>query len=171
MNPQDISYSKSVVDLVRDFLSASEYGNIFKEIYYGNPPNGIPIDSIPCIAVIKDGTTVVQGATGMDDITYKLMLRVVINKKDYLTNGAWDVVLDQRRMEQIIEGENPSTGLYDNTSIIGILRTNFTLNNYSVDQKIDVTYGETRNPFINEATREAQIRLTVSRLILTPGKQ
>lgn len=164
-NPQ---FSDTLIDTILNIIKTSERGNYFKAFYYGDPVD-FPASVMPCIAVELQKTQIASGPTGMDKVTQTVIIKVIYNKFDDLNMEEDEEVTGQRWLEEVVQGINPSTALYDDTTILGMVRTNLTLNNYAVGQDIDINYGIVPRP--NETiTAEGQITMTVESLQLVPNR-
>lgn len=161
---QQPGFAATVLDTVIGAIRDSEYGNFFRDYIYGNPEEELSADDCPLFIAIKEESKIIQETTVHDKITYSLLFRIVIDKYHYSDTASDSEVMTFRELENMIEGQDETTGQYLPSTILGILRNNFTINGYAVNQEINVKYGKVINPLIDEITREAQIAMTVEKL-------
>jgi len=167
---QESNYARTTVDIILDLLKNWEYGNYFKQFYYGDPGE-IDNDNQPCIAVDLHDTKVKQGPTGADELVEKLDIAIIVNKKDYNDDFNDDTMEWKKGLELMVQGKDPVTQKYDATTILGVLRQNFTLGNYALNQEIEVKYRDVpRNGMDEDPTGEAHIFVTITRFEQTPNK-
>jgi hypothetical protein len=162
----DIQFQPTVIDTIIDILKAGDTSNYFKAFYYGDPID-FPTSVMPCIAVELKSTKITGGPTGMDRVNQTVIIKVIYNKYDDFNLANDTEVTGQRKLEEMAQGLDPVSSFYDNTSIVGLVRSNLTLNSYAVGQDIDINYGVVPRP--NETlTAEAQITMTIESLQLVP---
>lgn len=169
---QQVEFAETTVDKIIRFLKDWDNARQFKQFYYGDPGE-IPINMQPCVVVNKLSTDIVMGPTGMDKVTEQIDVAVVANKTDYMGEfSSDDSVVDwQKKLELLMEGNDPATGYYDQTTIIGTLRQNLTLNNYAIKQSVRIRYGQVpRNGADNDTTGEAHAIFTIDHLQITLSK-
>jgi hypothetical protein len=149
---QDILYTKETVDRIKDFLEDWSNG-FFKKIFTGDP-GPIPIDQMPCIVLEHLGTKVNIDMTGLDTLVETIDIAVVLEKRAEMADGIDnDVVGYKRQARQLMQGIANSNSQYDTTSILGVMRINFTIGDYAFDQIIDIHYGDVpRNANSDELT-------------------
>lgn len=168
---QEVNYSETTIDKIRRFLKEWDTASDFKFIFYGDPDDGIPTDSMPCMAVALEQTDIEQEATGMDQVKETIMVKVILSKKDYIDDFDDETVGWQKKLELLVQGADPVLGQYDETTLIGILRKQLTLGGYNVQNKLSAKYGEVaRNGLEEDPTGEAHVRFIIERLVQTPGK-
>ncbi|MFA6048278.1 MAG: hypothetical protein WC737_05735 [Parcubacteria group bacterium] len=137
-----------------------------KAFYYGDPLV-IPISNMPAVIIENKSATVSQGATGLDKISVVFSIKLVMSKKDEIGKTPDEVVL-QRTMADIIMGRTADND-YEPTSIMGVLRTYFTLGDSIQDQN------ETIEFFISERgeviAEEAEITITINDFVNVASRQ
>jgi hypothetical protein len=162
--PQNIQYAETTVDKVIKFLKGDNGSltGFFKSFYYGDPLK-IPLSSLPAVVVQLAQTNIGAGPTGMDEIEEKIVIVLMYNKRnDFGKSDKESSAI--RTLEEFAQGVNPTTSLYDANSILGILRTQFTLNNYIFNQNVSIDYEPGIRPD-DLLTGEARITFTVKRHI------
>lgn len=139
--------------------------------YFDGDPMAIPQSYLPAIIVAQMSSQVVQGATGMDDMTEVFEIRVVVSMMD--TMGKSQKEESSHKIVKALVGGLDATGLYQANSVIGVLRTHFVLNSTDgiriYDQQINTTFdlltaGRVQKPGV--LTEEAHIRFTTKKKIL-----
>lgn len=106
--------------------------------YYFGDPLVIPVSNLPAIIVGKRQSLINQGATGLDEVDKTYSIKVVLNKKDELGKNPNEVTV-QRTIADIVEGID-ANGNFAETSIVGVLRKNFTLGNTIENQDMTIEY-------------------------------
>ena len=162
-----MAYKQTISDKIIGTLKDNLGSSFFKQ-YYNGDPIAIPQSLMPCIVVEKQGTNIEAGPTQMDDVTYTIVVKVIFNKKDDFGKRD-DEANTQRKLEDIVEGIDETTGQWDTRSILGILRKNFTLENEITDQVLEVNYGLAPRPQ-DVVTAEANIMLTIRDILVVSGR-
>ncbi len=134
------SLDKTLVDTITELLKAQQGFSYFKKFYYGDPYE-IPLSDMPCIAVELLRTQIDAGPTGMDNIIQTVQIKLIYNKRDDYTTAPTSEVTGVRTLESFAQGVDPASTEYEQHTIAGILRRNFTLGNIATNQTIDIKYG------------------------------
>lgn len=150
------NYQQTITERLIEVLKENLGSYGFKQFYNGDPEE-IPQSYLPCLCVVKRRTEWLPSPTGTDKRQHLIFIRAVYNKKDEFGKSASEAVL-QKTLENLMEGIDDTTGEYAQTSVIGILRKNFTLGNFVVNNQVSVDYAN--NPdrpglFTFEAQAEA----------------
>lgn len=166
MSFQSPNYDLTTIDRIINTLSTWEYASYFTKFIYGDP-GIIPKSDQPCIVIDLMRTKITQDMTGNDKVVEMIDLGVVINKDSYINTLNDDTVDWKKQLEQMVQGRNPTTNQYDATSLLGVLRINYTVGDYIIDQEIDIEYGQVpRNAASSEVdenvTGEAHLLFTVT---------
>lgn len=131
---------KTLVDRIIELLRSKQQFNTFKKFYYGDPYQ-IPSAYMPCVVVELLRTQIDVGPTGQDKITQTVVIKLIYDKSaDYSASDTSEVT-GVRTMEALAQGINPSSGEYEEHTVAGILRKNFTLGNVATNQLMDIQYG------------------------------
>jgi hypothetical protein len=141
------------------------FGARFKIVYEGDPID-VPSAMLPCIIVQKPTATDDQEATAMDVIVSNIIVKILVDKRMDFGSTSTQMVTD-RYLEYIMEGRDPITYQYTADSVCGILRTNFTLGQTIVDQKISFNYDIGFRPK-DLISAEARATFTFTELIQVP---
>ena len=160
-----MSYQKTtsiILQLLKDTL-----GEGFIKQYFLGDPVYLPVSYLPAIAVTKTRGSTQTGPTGMDELVETIVIRVIFSLMDVMGKSQ-NVELIHEAQEDLIE-KRGDDGQYDSKSIMGILRTNFTLYNNIVGQRVDTEYeiltdGRIRNRK-GVLTEEAHMTFTINRLV------
>ena len=134
------SLDKTLVDTIIELLKAQQGFSYFKKYYYGDPYD-IPLSDMPCVAVELLRTQIYEGPTGMDLVTQTVQIKLIYNKRDDFTTAPTSEVTGVRSLESFAQGIDPTSTEYEQHTIAGILRKNFTLGNIATNQTIDIKYG------------------------------
>ncbi len=134
------SLGKTLVDTIIDLLKQQQGFGYFKKYFYGDPYE-IPLSDLPCIAVELLRTQINAGPTGMDEVIQTVQIKLIYNKRDDFTTAPTSEVTGVRSLESFAQGIDPSSSEYEQHTIAGILRRNFTLGNIANNQTIDIKYG------------------------------
>lgn len=150
----------TVAETLRDLFKES-LGDRFKLYRVGDPI--LPGQSqLPAIFITETAVDFEQDATGMDKISHHLLIQVVYNKKDELGRPEKGNTLDTE-IDNVIYGRDATTGAYLPNTIMGLLRTNYTLGGLSIETIGDARKGVVPRPE-QMLTVEGQIEITVSEL-------
>jgi hypothetical protein len=134
------SLEKTLVDTIIELLKAEQSFNHFKKFYYGDPYD-IPQSYLPCVAVELLRTQIFEGPTGMDQITQTVQIKLIYDKSaDYKIVDTSEVT-GARALESLAQGIDPVSSEYEQHTVAGILRTNFTLGSIATNQTMDIKYG------------------------------
>jgi len=144
-----------------------QYGDKrIKRYFYGDPIL-INTSSLPAVVIENANQEITQKATGQDEITNTYNIRVIMNKKSEVGKNPEEMTTS-RTMAQFIAGRD-SNGNYNATSIVGILRTYFTLGDLINDQQIAIDYSTGERGDI--ITAEADIVLSIKDNINLANRQ
>ena len=77
----------------------------------------------------------------MDVVTQTVQIKLIYNKRDDFTAAPTSEVTGVRSLESFAQGIDPASTEYEQHTIAGILRKNFTLGNVATNQTIDIKYG------------------------------
>lgn len=155
------SLDKTIVDTVIELLKAEQGFNYFKKFFYGDPWE-IPVSVMPCVAVELIRTQIEVGPTGMDNVIQTVQIKLIYNKRDDYTTADTSEVTGVRTLESFAQGIDPTSTEYERHTILGILRTNFTLGSLATNQNVDIRYGI--NPNRSTMTAECLITFVVEDL-------
>lgn len=158
---RDPRYKKFIIDDVILLLKGS-FKDTFKAYFFGDPLS-IPQNLLPCISVEKNSSENRLGPTGHDQVSTTLTIKVIYNKKDDFGKNTNESSL-HRTMMEIVEGRDPETSDYKDTSVLGLLRRNLTLGGTIVGQVANPEYGLVPRPE-DTLTEEAHIVLTLEEII------
>lgn len=158
----DPQAKKTVSQEVRDILKEN-LGNKYKEYYIGDPFQ-LPQQAMPCLVVELQNETVVVENTAQDRITYTVLIKIVSNKKSDFNRFSKDV-LNHERLQILAAGRDKATNAYLTSSIMGVLRTKFTIGDRFTNNSHTIEYGIASRPQ-DQSTSEAHITLTLSELVL-----
>ena len=156
----DTPIFKSGTEILLDLVK-TVYADKFNAYYEGDPGD-IPIACYPCVIVEKTQGEIRAQNTAQDLNIEVIAVRFVMNKMDDL-GVEDDVDLTERKLRQLIEGRDITTGRYAKGTFIYELRKRLTLNGLSIDQTQSISYG-----VIDRSTlfsSEARVDVTLSNLV------
>jgi hypothetical protein len=135
----------------------------FKEIktVYDGDPIVIPKSNLPCIMVEKTNTaiSVVNAYTGHDRFVDQINVTVAFNKSDDL--GATDEAnLTERKLRRFVEGREINSGQWAAGTIMYVLRTHLTLDDYQFNSDVNISYDI--NPLRPDTVDTAEAIITVT---------
>lgn len=158
----EITYKITVAEKVRDLIK-DVFGDQFK-LYRVGDPIRLGQSELPAILVTETALLVAQDATGYDALVHSLTIQVVYNKKDELGRPVEGNTLDTI-LDNIVYGRDPSDDEYAEKSILGILRTNYTMDNMTIQQNVGVRKTLViRTNSEEDTTAEATIEIEVHEL-------
>ena len=156
-----------VIDALIAVLKTNLPQGLIKSYYEGDPVL-IGKSSLPAIAIAKTKGKVGVSATGTDDINDVIEIKIIFDKAD--DYGASDSVdMTERKLRLIVEDRDPVTGYFKSSSIMGILRTNYTLGGVTLQQDADVMYFIESRPE-NQYTSEAHITFSTRERVYVPNR-
>lgn len=164
---ETIQFEETISDIIINLLKDGMGNGVFKYFYYGDP-YVVPAANLPCIAVEKVKSGSKSGPTGMDKRVQVIEIKLLMNKQTEF-NKKPEEVHGARTLEQYAEGVNATTGNYDEHTVAGILRKNFTLNNNATGNDLDIDYGVTPRGN-NQLLAVARITATIESLKEIPGR-
>lgn len=131
--------AQHIINILQENLPSG----IFKQYYEGDPL-AIPEGNYPAVCVVKTVTRYKTQAMGLDERRHFFNIELVFDKRSEFGKNSNEVIL-QKTMEQLAEGIDPTTNTYSAMSVVGILRTLFTLQGWTVDNNIAVQYNVNPN--------------------------
>jgi len=155
-----------IIDTIINLLK-TQFKDYFHAYYFGDPIM-IPAEEMPCVVVYKKSGAVGFGYTGSDENTEEIIIQVVTNKKDEIGNPAKEYTAHRKLME-LIEGRDATTGEYLANSIMGVIRKNTTFGNTIINQIVRPEYVidmRDKDTFTNECS----IRLEITETILVSNR-
>lgn len=168
-----LSIGQQVLQLLKD-----NFGSEFVSYFWGDPQL-IGQSSMPAIVVEESGAKTSVDNSSMDLEVKTIQIKVVYDKREDW--GASDTVdTTFAKIRDIIDGRDPTTGMYLEKSLKGILRTSFTLTNPlqptnavntppAIDQTMESRYYIERRPE-DTFTMEGRLTMTISELVVVPNR-
>ena len=163
----DIYYEDSIAHILE--ILKLNFGTDIKSYYEGDPLI-IGESNLPAITVTKATGSVGLGPTQYDEMTENIVVTIIMNKRD--DYGASDNVdLTERKLRKMMEGIDPTTGLYLEQTVMGCLRTNITLQQTSLEHSEQIKYGIVQRSAKEDFwTSEAKLQITLRKYIQIPGR-
>lgn len=128
------------LDRILRFLKDLYSNGPFKAFFDGDPLD-IPTSKLPAICVVKAQDTTGVGPTGRDRIIEEITIKVVLNKRDDFKTNPVDIDLTEKRIRDLVEARDKTTGQYLPQSIKGALRTKLTMENIALNQTMTFELG------------------------------
>lgn len=167
MNNEGTPVYKDVMTRVMNLMKAT-FGATFNAYYEGDPIQ-IPKANLPCMIIEVQAGRVQLDATSTDRFQTQINIRPVFDKSDDF--GASDTQdLTERKLRVLVEGRDPSTGQFLPNSILGALRTNFTLQSNLIENDVDWEYSPQPRPG-DLVTSEALVQIVAIERIIVSGRQ
>ncbi len=158
-------YYSDGVDRVLTLLKDT-FGDQFS--YFNGELLNVSENYMPCMMVTETASLIDTDATGLDILTETIIIIVVLNKKDDL-GGSDDIELTDYRLRKLVQGQDPTTKEYLTDSVLGALRTHFTMSNDTLYQNMQVDFTPNlRGGADAIATQEGYITITIRRLVPVP---
>jgi hypothetical protein len=162
---------RDTTDIILDLLKEN-LGKGYIKQYFDGDPVWLPVSYLPAIAVVKTKSQTIAGATGTEDLTETIQIRVIFSLMDTMGKSQ-NVETTHKLLKELIE-KRGTTNQYMPKTILGILRTNFTLYNNIVGQSVDIEYEILSGGRITNRkgvlTEEAHITFTIKRIIYVPNR-
>lgn len=156
---------QNIVERILDVLKAN-FGDYFKA-YYDGDPILIGQSSLPAIAIDMEEEKYDLGPTGFDNNGQQVVIKLIMNKKDDF--GADDKTDQTGKKLRILAAGRSANGLLLPESVVGALRTDFTLAETLLDQEISIKYGVMPRPE-DVITAEAHITIVTRELQEVPNR-
>lgn len=165
----DSDFKTTIPQILLALLEDGLDKDVFRVFREGDPII-FPKSLLPAVVVSEPDTDYQLGPSGFDEITHEIVIQIIFDMR--MDIGAPDGVATlDRTLDRIIQGRDPSTGLFLANTVMGILRKNHSLTDYStientgrVQKVISV-----RTPLIT--TRESRVRITIKELQQISGRQ
>jgi len=156
---------QNTIDQLKTLIKANINNADYKAIYVGDPVF-IPSSTLPCIIINPESNSIETNDTAQDMHRQEFTITYAMDKRKEL-NKVPDYVVTVKKMLEIMEARDSSTGKLKTTSIAGMLRGNFTLSEIATDQFVEILYGvQNRGEREELITAEAQIRFIVEDIVL-----
>ena len=118
-------YQNDIIDIVVELLK-DNLGDAFFTEFYNGDPELIALSSMPCVTV-KLESTPLESITTMQDIEHHTVLIKLVASKRNEFNKSADEVTIERTLRQLAAGRDLSTNRIADTTVVGILRKNYTM--------------------------------------------
>ena len=122
-----LSTARALIEFLRQRLPKDAF-----RAYYEGDPILPPFEYLPCIIVTETETNYDLGPTGADIIRHTMLIQVVFNKHDDIGNPD-DQTTMEALIDDVVHSRDATTGELLPTSIMGILRSGFTMGNIYVE--------------------------------------
>jgi hypothetical protein len=160
-----MSNENSIKEII-NLLEANTHPDLKKPFYFGDPLF-VPASRLPTIAVDIENGESPQGATGHDQQRESLIIKVLVDKRVDLDKEPGQVVATENLIKYVEELDD-TTGQYKDSTVLGILRKNLTLEKTSIGHDISWEYGVIERGEILIA--ECWVRIDVSKMIEIPSR-
>lgn len=167
MNPEGTPTFEDVFDRIMKLMKDT-FGDTFKAYYEGDPIE-IPKANLPCVIMETQAGRTQLDATSTDRLQNQINIRLAFNKAD--DYGASDTQdLTEKKLRIMVQGRNPANGQYLPNSVVGALRTNFTLSSNLIENDIDWEYSPQPRPN-GLVTSEALVQVIAVERIIVANRQ
>lgn len=123
----------------------SNFGTLFNAYFIG-APDAIPEAAMPCVVFHKiAGKISTSQRTMTDDMVEQVLIHIIVNGKDGFGTPDDDNTVE-RQLFTLIEGRDPSTGNYLQTTIMYAIRQNLTLSETVYNHEEEINYNVTQRP-------------------------
>lgn len=168
MNNNTVYYSDGVARVLKLMKDTFNPSGIFKAFYNGEPEY-IPEANLPAIVVSETTGRIESGPTGTDVVTEKVIISLIMNKKDEVGSGDDD--LTELKLRRLVKGQHPEghekAGQYVEQSVMYALRTFITFDEAVVDSLIETDFSVAQRGE-DVFTQEAYISVTIQRMAMVP---
>lgn len=167
MNNETTPVYQDALTRIMNLMKAT-YGGNFKAYYEGDPLV-IPKANLPCMIIEAQAGRVDLAATSTDRFQSQINIRLIFNKSDDFNASDTDD-LSERKLRKMVEGRDPVTNQFLPNSVLGALRTNFTLRSNLIENDIDWEYNlQPRAEGV--VTSEALVQVVAVEKIIIPNRQ
>lgn len=157
---------ESGIKEIKDLLEDNAHPELKRPFYLGDPLH-IPASQLPTIAVDIVSGESPQGPTGHDEQSERLVIKVLVDKRQDLGNGGNKVVATEE-LVKYVEELDESNGQYQGNTVLGVLRKNLTLENTVINQEMSWEYGVAEREDI--LTAECWITISITKIIQVPNR-
>ena len=148
-------------------LMRETFADQFKEYFLGQPEE-IGLHQLPCIMVTELEGLIETGSSHVDEVTETIQIILAVNKLDDL-NASSDTDLTERKLQQFIKGQDPTTGRYLTNTVAYALRKNITLNEGVISSRLETNFDiQVRGD--NVYTQEAYVKVYVKRNVIVDAR-
>jgi hypothetical protein len=109
---------KDSVQLLLELLKDKLASRGFKE-FYDTDPDEIPTANLPCVVVEQLSDVMTRASVAENDITDTLVIKVVMNKRDFERPDQNPENRTGRKLREIFNGRDATTGRYLPTTVRG----------------------------------------------------
>jgi hypothetical protein len=159
-------YEKDSITRIVELLEATfndEY--TYFEATPATPPAA---DEYPLMIVQKMSGTAVVGPTSTDEVTEEITITVALDKADDV-GSANERTTTLRHLQNVIEGQDPATGYYKTDTVLHVLRTYLTANQWFINSNVTISYNQT--PRGDQTTLAiANVKCATWRRVIVPGR-
>jgi hypothetical protein len=148
MDTKEQAYSM-ISDRILNLIKEN-FGAFFKA-YYNGAPEQIPENAMPALIIQSVGGRTDLDATGTDLVIEESIINIIANSKDGF-GASDDLDSVMRQLQILVQGIDPATGSFSDSSVLGVLRKNLTLDSTVIDN--DVQWEYNRNPRIGNDSEE-----------------
>jgi hypothetical protein len=162
-----MSIKATPATVVRDYLK-NAFGSRFRAYYLGDPIQ-IPEIALPCMIIEPVEETPQLLATGLDDVSHTLRIRILVNKKQDYQRAVNNQILWSERLQEMVSARDADTNAFLENTVLGVLRKFLTLGGRFWQSEVGVQF--TQQPRPNEmVTEEAVITLRLRERIVVSGR-
>ncbi|MFC8008936.1 hypothetical protein [Streptomyces cinereoruber] len=120
-------------------LMKETFGGQFNQYFDGEP--GVVFEKeLPAIIVTQVDDLTEPGTFGQDDVTERIMVKILLNKKDDFQTSRDPENLTETKLRKIVGGRDPVTGHYEEQSVKGALRAFGTEGIVAIGRSVEVMY-------------------------------
>lgn len=121
-----LTTSRILINFLKDRLPADAF-----KAYFEGDPIIPPWEMMPCIIVSETATDYDLGPTGADNIRHTFLIQVVFDKRDDVGNPDLETTTEAK-IDDIVHARDEDTGEILSSTIMGVLRGGYTINNLFV---------------------------------------
>jgi len=164
VDPNQQLYAKDTVTRLIE-LFQTQFGDYFNSYWEDMPLEPPTALEYPALMVQKIEGGAVIGPTSTDEVTETIMIYVFKNTADVV--GSTNVkTTTQRELQLLVEGQDPTTLHYRTDSILYVLRTYLTLDQWLIDSDVRVHYGIEKPSNAESNVAFADITMTTQRRVI-----
>jgi len=155
-------FKNDIVDIIVELLRDNLGDAFFKEFYNGDPEL-IGLSSMPCVTVKLENTDTTSISTAQDLERHTVLIKLVASKRNEFNKSANEVTIE-RTLRQYAAGRDFSTNRIADTTVVGILRKNYSMGEKTHGQVVFSTAypeGTARGFNAEGLTAEAHIRMQI----------
>ncbi|HVB24125.1 MAG TPA: hypothetical protein VNG51_19460 [Ktedonobacteraceae bacterium] len=150
-------------------LFQAQFGDYFNSYWEDMPLIPPTKEEYPALMVQKLEGTAVIGPTSTDEVTESILITIFKNTSDAVGSGNVKTTT-QRELQLLVEGQDPVTLDYKPDTILYVLRTYLTLQQWLIDSDVKFHYGIEKPGNAETNIAYADVTMSTQRRVIVSGR-